>query len=72
MHKSSCVALFDIFKNISDFCIRYKKLFHCDICNSFIKDKYEISSPVFSIDEEIMLVDAVIVFQIILKLMLMY
>ena len=52
LHKSSCVALFDIFKNISDFCIRYKKLFHYDIYNSFIKDKDEISSPVFSIDEE--------------------
>ena len=51
-HKSSCAALFDIFKNQPDFCIRYKKLFHCDICDCDIKDKDEISSPIFSIDDE--------------------
>ena len=46
MHKSSCCALF------KNFCIKYKKLFHCDVCNNDINNIDEISSPIFSIDND--------------------
>ena len=52
MRQSSCVSLFNKFKKVSEFCIKYKKLFHCDICLNSMVSSDEISSPIFSIDDE--------------------
>lgn len=52
MHKSSCCSVFRKFKILDDFCIKCKKLFNCDVCNNDINNIDEISSLIFSIDDD--------------------
>ncbi len=52
MNQSSCCNLFNKFKNNKEFCISYKKTINWDICNNDIAFNEEISSPIFSIDDE--------------------
>ena len=52
MRQSSCISLFNIFNKSLEFCIQYKKISHCDICKGNIENKDEISSCIFSIDDE--------------------
>ena len=48
----SFCRLFEIFKNSKDFYITYKKIFHCNICNTKMITNEEMSGPLFSIDDE--------------------
>ena len=52
MKQSSCCSLFNIFKKSNVFCIKYKKIIHCDICNNNLENNNELSSPIFSVDDE--------------------
>ena len=51
MKQSSCCSLFIIFKKSQDF-IRDKKILHCDIYKNNLENNNEISSQIFSVDDE--------------------
>ena len=46
-------SVFNIFKCSKEFYINYKKHFFCDRCINTIESINEISSPIFSIDDDI-------------------
>ena len=35
-----------------NFVLDIKKIIHCDICNNNLENSNEISSPIFSVDDE--------------------
>ena len=52
MKQSSCCSLFNIFKNSNVFCIKYKAIIHWHISNNNLENNNELSSPIFSVDDE--------------------
>ena len=51
-NQSSFCSLFKIFQNSNEFCIIYKKMFHCIICNKMMEINELKSSPIFSVDDK--------------------
>ena len=51
-NQSSFCSLFKIFENSNEFCISYKRMFLCNICNKNMEINELKSAPIFSIDDE--------------------
>ena len=51
-NQSSFCSLFKIFENSNEFCISYKRMFHCNICNKNMEINELKSAPIFSIVDE--------------------